>query len=140
MCYWYRGDVLGSIYGGVIYPPNQATYFPPAIMAAVIFGPVFAQSWFIGPTGVRIWSSTKSFKDGGERIRNPGETMVQEGYFTPTEYHISDCIIETCMLTSRAMRTHWNIMLWLANTLADVWPLASLESLCHHAFCDLPLQ
>ena len=44
-----RGIVFGTIYGGIIYPPQQATYFPPAIVSVVIFGPVFAQSWFIGP-------------------------------------------------------------------------------------------
>jgi len=50
-----RGIVFGNIYGGIIYPPNQAQYYPTAIVAVVVFGPVFAQSWFIGPSGVIVW-------------------------------------------------------------------------------------
>ena len=60
------------IYGGIIYPPNGAQYYPPAIVAVVVFGPVFAQSWFFGPTGVIVWSMTIFYRPGGVRIWNPG--------------------------------------------------------------------
>ena len=60
------------IYGGVIYPPDGAQYYPPAIVAVVVFGPVFAQSWFFGPTGVIVWSMTIFYRPGGVRIWNPG--------------------------------------------------------------------
>ena len=68
-----RGIVFGTIYGGIIYPPQQATYFPPAIVSVVIFGPVFAQSWFFGPSGVVVWSTTIFYRAGGIRIYNPSE-------------------------------------------------------------------
>lgn len=68
-----RGIYFGVIYGGIIYPPNGAQYYPPAIVAVVVFGPVFAQSWFFGPTGVIVWSVTIFYRPGGVRIWNPGK-------------------------------------------------------------------
>ena len=70
-----RGIVFGTIYGGIIYPPQQATYFPPAIVSVVIFGPVFAQSWFFGPSGVVVWSTTIFYRAGGIRIYNSSEPV-----------------------------------------------------------------
>ena len=67
--------MFGTIYGGIIYPPQQATYFPPAIVSVVIFGPVFAQSWFFGPSGVVVWSTTIFYRAGGIRIYNPSEPV-----------------------------------------------------------------
>ena len=70
-----RGIVFGTIYGGIIYPPQQATYFPPAIVSVAIFGPIFAQSWFFGPSGVVVWSTTIFYRAGGIRIYNPSEPV-----------------------------------------------------------------
>ena len=66
-----RGIDFGIIYGGIIYPPNNASYYPTAIVNVVVFGPVFAQSWFFGPTRVICWSVTMFYRPGGERIYNP---------------------------------------------------------------------
>ena len=73
-----RGIVFGNIYGGIIYPPNQAQYYPTAIVAVVVFGPVFAQSWFIGPNRVIVWSTTIFYKAGGVRIYNPSKPPRSE--------------------------------------------------------------
>ncbi len=67
-----RGIEFGIIYGGIIYPPNNAQYYPTAIVNVVVFGPVFAQSWFYGPTRVICWSTTIFYRPGGVRIYNPG--------------------------------------------------------------------
>ena len=67
-----RGIVFGVIYAGIIYPPNNVVYFPAPIISVVVFGPVFAQSIFIGPSGVFYFSMTIFYGVGGVRIYNPG--------------------------------------------------------------------
>ena len=67
-----RGIVFGVVYGGVIFPPERAIFFPIAIVSVVVFGPVFAQSIFIGPSGFFYFSQTIFYTRGGVRIFNPG--------------------------------------------------------------------
>jgi len=71
-----RGVVFGTVYGGVIFPPAQAIYFPAPIVAVVVFGPVFAQSVFIGPSGGPNFCDTVFYGDGGRRIYNPCELSL----------------------------------------------------------------
>ena len=61
------------MYGGIIFPPAQAVYFPQPIVAVVVFGPVFAQSVFLGPSGRPYFCDTAFYGPGGRRIYNPCE-------------------------------------------------------------------
>ncbi len=69
-----RGVVFGTIYGGIIYPPAAAVYFPQPIVAVVVFGPVFAQSVFIGPSGSPYFCDTAFYGPNHNRIYNPCES------------------------------------------------------------------
>ena len=71
-----RGVVFGTIYGGIIFPPAQAVYFPAPIVSVVVFGPVFAQSVFIGPSGSPYFCDTAFYAPGGRRIYNPCESCI----------------------------------------------------------------
>ena len=68
-----RGVVFGTIYGGIIYPPAAAIYFPQPIVQVVVFGPVFAQSVFIGPSGSPYFCDTAFYGPNNQRIYNPCE-------------------------------------------------------------------
>ena len=70
-----RGIVFGVVYGGIIFPPERAIFFPTAIVSVVVFGPVFAQSIFIGPSGFFYFSQTIFYTRGGVRIFNPGQPL-----------------------------------------------------------------
>ena len=67
--------MFGVVYGGIIFPPERAIFFPTAIVLVVVFGPVFAQSIFIGPSGFFYFSQTIFFTRGGVRIFNPGQPL-----------------------------------------------------------------
>ena len=71
----YRGIVFGVVYGGIIFPPERAIFFPTAIVSVVVFGPVFAQSILIGPSGFFYFSQTIFYTRGGVRIFNPGQPL-----------------------------------------------------------------
>ncbi|CAL5222357.1 g4709 [Coccomyxa viridis] len=96
--YLEGGIEFGIIYGGIIYPPNNAQYYPTAIVNVVVFGPVFAQSWFYGPTRVICWSMTIFYRPGGVRIYNPAgysgpfynQAGVQLGNFDNSVARIND--------------------------------------------------
>ena len=57
--------MFGVVYGGIIFPPERAIFFPTAIVSVVVFGPVFAQSIFIGPSGFFYFSQTIFYTRGG---------------------------------------------------------------------------
>ncbi|CAK0786959.1 hypothetical protein CVIRNUC_010173 [Coccomyxa viridis] len=69
--YLEGGIVFGVVYGGIIFPPERAIFFPTAIVSVVVFGPVFAQSILIGPSGFFYFSQTIFYTRGGVRIFNP---------------------------------------------------------------------
>jgi hypothetical protein len=66
------GVLLGIIYGGIIFPPAQAVVFPAPIVEVVVFGPVFAQSVFIGPSNRPYFCNEIFYNAAGARIYNPG--------------------------------------------------------------------
>lgn len=71
-CYLEGGVLFGVIYGGVIFPPFNAVYFPPPIVRVVVFGPVFAQSVFIVDRRP-FFCNDIFYNDAGVRIYNPRE-------------------------------------------------------------------
>lgn len=74
--YLEGGVLFGTIYGGIVFPPYQAVYFPPPIVQVVVFGPVFAQSYFIGPTGNPYFCNQVFYNDAGVRIYNPCKSLI----------------------------------------------------------------
>lgn len=69
--YLEGGILFGTIFGGIIFPPFAAVYFPPPIVRIVVFGPVFAQSVFIGPDRRPFFTQEIFYTEAGVRIFNP---------------------------------------------------------------------
>ena len=91
-----RGVVFGTIYGGVIFPPAQAVYFPAPIVQVVVFGPVFAQNVFIGPSGSPYFCDTVFYNDRHQRIYNPCERRSPRSIMCCAQRRPTDVATTTC--------------------------------------------
>ncbi len=68
--YLEGGILFGTIFGGIIFPPFEAVYFPAPIVQIVVFGPVFAQGVFIVDRRP-FFCQTPFYNEAGVRIFNP---------------------------------------------------------------------
>lgn len=100
-------------------------YFPQPIVAVVVFGPVFAQSVFLGPSGSPYFCDTAFYGPNRQRIYNPCECYC--------DCYIPLCIEHTDMYMAQSTQS------MLTTAVACVCSLANADSVVSEAGTALHL-